>query len=439
MPIKHSAKNIFSLLLILPLLCVAYVTFLLFRPDAELSIEAKALLNQPQKPIADKDNVTLAFYGLQAPLNADSIAYGRALKTAFENGESLKDKEDALGVLPFQLPDEIRCWIGAEDVPRSNKPDCASADTLEKILHESVHLQRYRAIQKLTGVESELPARAQPIISLQKLHTADVMLDVAQGRVEIAYNKWRDNHVFLAKMSNAGGTWLSVAVNLVNEGLSLALLDDLLKAAPTLARSHHEEIIQLMSTPVTQRYEMRKIMAAEMKLLNGNTKNIFSDASFYKPNFAAHLARPFINENYLLNYYADYVAQFLEKATTSNSGLPQVMKQMRQQHADMSLSSIDFLNPVNSVLGQKMIADETKTVELLNSMLNKESLQRLNILRLQIARDGITGEKIPAYLKTVPANLMNPFDQTPIEWDATKKELRASDANKRYVSAVQLL
>jgi hypothetical protein len=438
MPIKFSAKFIFRSLFILPVIGMVYVVFLLFRPDAALSQAANALLNQPQKPIADKDNVTLALYGLQAPLNADSTSYGRALKSAFENGESLKDKESVLGVLPFSLPDEIRCWVGALDVPRSDKPDCASADRLEKILRESVHLQRYRALQKLSGVESELPARAQQIIDLQKLHTADVMLDMEQGRVEIAYQKWRDNHVFLAKMSSAGGAWLSVAINLVNEGLSLALLDDLLKAAPTLARSHHAEIIQLMSTSAMQRYDMQKIMAAEMKFLQGNTKNIFSDAGLYKPNFAAHLVRPFINENYLLNNYADYATQFL--ATTSkNSNVPTALNQVREQNTHVSLSSIDFLNPVNSVLGKKWIADGNKTVELFNSMQNKESLQRLNILRLQIARDGIADENIPMYLKTLPKTLLNPFDQTSAVWDSVKRELRMPDGRGRYVAAVQIL
>ena len=69
---------------------------------------------------------------------------------------------------------------------------------------------------------------------MAKLAAIEINVDLRQGHADKSYRKWAENHAFVRRMSSAGGTWVAVGINLVNEGISLSVIESLLYRAPQL-------------------------------------------------------------------------------------------------------------------------------------------------------------------------------------------------------------
>ena len=61
----------------------------------------------------------------------------------------------------------------------------------------------------------------QYVINLNKLISAEIMLDFANGDADNAYIKWRDNHAFISRVLKQEGTMILRAIFLVVDGISL--------------------------------------------------------------------------------------------------------------------------------------------------------------------------------------------------------------------------
>ena len=407
-------RKVFRVVLVLLGLIILYVAFLWLRPDEALNPAAEAFYQVQAAPIPDEQNATLALSGITAPAGVDVIGHGKRIKKIYTDTRDPKsawEQVRMLGSHDFVYPPEVECWLNSSALKGANENKCVSAERLAGIIHESPHLARYKQIQNMTQFERRAIFRGHILISLNKLLHAEILLNLQQGRAEIGYQKWRSNHMFLNGLSAASGTWVITAINLVNESLSFAMLDDLLRRAPMLVVAHEEELTQMLARKDIEHFNLDDIMRAEEEIVR-NDSNPILDA-FRRPN-------------YQTNRQYDYAQAFLHAARTKPANVARSVNAVSRAFTDLSFASIDYTNLINAVLSKLYIRGQLKTGELLSSMHANIALQRLNMLRIQIVKAKKSDAEIDAFLQAASFELRNPFDGKPMQWDAVKRTIAAS-------------
>ncbi|MBC7625223.1 MAG: hypothetical protein H7232_17790 [Aeromicrobium sp.] len=414
MQLSTITRNFFRVVLVFLGLIILYVAFLWLRPDEALNPAAEAFYRVQAAPIPDEQNATLALSGITAPAGVDVIAHGKRTKKIYaetRDSKSAWEQVRMLGSHDFVYPAEVECWLDANALKGANENNCASAERLTEIIRESPHLARYKQIQNMTQFQARATFSGRPLISLNKLLGAEILLDLQQGRAEIAYQKWRANHLFLNKLSAAGGSWVITAINLVNESISFAMLDDLLRRAPMLVDSHEEELTKMLARKDIEHFNFAEIMRAEEEIVSAESIPILD--AFKRPN-------------YQTNRQYDYSQAFLRAARTEPANVARSVNAVSRAFTDLSFASIDYTNLINAVLSKLYIRGQLKTGELLSSMHANIAMQRLNMLRIQIVKAKKSDAEIDAFLQAASPELRNPFDGKPMQWDAAKRTIAAS-------------
>ena len=420
------ARKIFRFVLVFLGLIILYIAFLWVRPDEPLNPAAKVFYQVQAAPIPDEQNATLALTGITAPAGVDVIAHGKRIKKIYADTRDAKsawEQVRMLGSHDFIYPPEIECWLDSSALKSAYGKECASAERLAAIIQESPHLARYKQIQNMTQFQAGAIFRGQILISLNKLLRAEILLDLEQGRAEIAYQKWRANHLFLDSLSAAGGTWVMTAISLVTENISFAMLDDLLRRAPTLVVTHEEELTKMLARTGIEPFNLNEIMRAEEEIVR--TQSIPMLDAFRRPN-------------YQTNRQYDYAQALLRAARTDPANVTRSVNAVTREFTDLSFASADYTNLINGVLSQLYIRGQLKTGELLSSMHSMIALQRLNMLRIQIVKAKKSDAEIDAFLQAASPELRNPFDGKPMQWDAAKRTIAALVPGKERKYTISL-
>lgn len=420
------ARKIFRVVLAFLGLIVLYIAFLWLRPDEALNPAAKAFYQVQAASIPDEQNATLALAGITAPAGVDVIAHGKRIKKIYAETRDSKNAWEQvrmLGSHDFMYPQEIECWLDSNALKWAYEKECANAERLAAIIHESPNLARYKQIQKMTQFEPRATFRGQILITLNKLLWAEILLDLEQGRAEIAYQKWRSNHLFLHRLSDAGGTWVMTAISLVTESISFAMLDEMLRRAPTLVVTHEEELTKILARTGIEQFNLNEIMRAEEEIVRNDSVPMLD--LFRRPN-------------YQTNRQYDYAQALLRAAKTGPANVEQSVNAVTNEYTDLSFASADFTNLINGVLSQLYIRGQIKTGELLSSMHSRIALQRLNMLRIHIVKAKKSDTEIDAFLQAASPELRNPFDGKPMQWDAAKRTIAASVPGKERKYTISL-
>jgi hypothetical protein len=225
----------------------------------------------PVRPaVPDAENAAFAIAGLTAPSGTDFVAFGRSASDIWWSGISAgaaRARIESNGKLDFVgTNDELNCW---DDVAPSNDVSkCATdARVLELVQQNAEMLSRYRKAFQLSYPYSPT-YNGTTEISLNKLIANEIRLDLRQGRGEAAYQKWRDNQAFLRRALASEGTWVSKAIDLVLESISLSTADYLIRTAPQVANAHYVEMKELLNANGLEGYNIDGVMRAEYLLLD---------------------------------------------------------------------------------------------------------------------------------------------------------------------------
>lgn len=92
------------------------------------------------------------------------------------------------------------------------------------------------------------------VIYINRLISAKIMLDLANGDAHSAYIKWRDNHVFISRVLKQDGTMIERVIFLVVDGISLMSLENILFKSPEISITHFEELNRLLKANKLERY-----------------------------------------------------------------------------------------------------------------------------------------------------------------------------------------
>ena len=189
---------------------IAYAFLHVEKPDAGRD----EFYANSQSNIPDNQNIAIALAGLNAPAGADMIKHGRFVVDTLHKTQSDVDAKKiiaAVGQLGFVgTSDELECWM-PDTEPYINEK-CASVERVKILLAENkMLLTRYKSLYNMPSWQG-VSGNGQYVININRLISAEIMLDLANGDADSAYTNWRDNHVFISRVLKQEGTMIERAI-----------------------------------------------------------------------------------------------------------------------------------------------------------------------------------------------------------------------------------
>ena len=149
------------------------------------------------------------------------------------------------------------------------------------------------------------------MIHLNKLISAEIMLDLERNDGEGAYTKWRDNHLLISRILKQESTMIERAIFLVVDGISLSPLENILFKSPEIGIAHFEELNSLLKANRLERYNLRGMLRADYTFITNKTSK----------NKQGLKDTRTINMDYFENRFYRFQLDFLNRAQTRPSTL----------------------------------------------------------------------------------------------------------------------
>ena len=381
------------------------------------------------KPIPDNQNIAIALDGLNAPAGVDIIGHGRFITDTYnkiDNKEQAKKIIEAKGLLAFVGDTEaLDCWL--DDAHIGEYKTCADAAQVKALIASNDELlQRYTHLNTLKHWQGNLEFSGQLVLNLNRLLAAQVKLDIDEGRLEQAYQKWRDNFLFINRASRQESNMISRAIFLVTESLNLNVLEYYLFKSPETAILHGEELSILLKPSSLARYNLKGVMRAEYKLFD---ENLFSKTEAVKG------FQPEYFRNRLYRFQLDY----LNRAQWPPATFDKSRAEMNAQYdLNMNIFSFDWLNQRHSVISKSMTGGFANSFELVKSMHFKNAHINLLNLSFKIRQQKIADADIQTFLNQAGADYYNPFTNQPMRYDADKRTLVCEEPSSQNKVKVRL-
>jgi hypothetical protein len=391
-------------------LFVAWVAFVILH-DENLDPGFQDFYFGKRVEVPDNQNVALGISGLSAPAGTDSLQFGRVASGIWRSGlpgESAKAQIDAKGHLDFVGRNEdLQCWD--EPIPRLKNTKCGPLDQVIPLVNANAELlARYRRLYTLPHTSGVAYKRSLEI-NLTKLTAIEILLDLHDGKGEIAYQKWRDNVRFLRRMIGEEQTWLDKALDIYLESIALATAEQMMRAAPALADAHYTEMRELLLPAGIARYNLPGLMRAEYLLRDP----IYSNAAALKY---------WVHPDFIRNRFYRYAQEFLVAAQAPALLIADSVELVARKHTT-GWNSDYLTDPMNALFARSQIAGPAGSGRLLQQMYAHDGQLRLALLQLEILHRHITDSAIDEFLKNTGPELRDPFTGEPMQWAAGQRTL----------------
>ena len=416
---KTILKGVLYFVLFLILLYFAWAAYINFHGDEKPDAGRDAFYAQTEIVIPDIDNLAVAMSGINASEGADMIKHGRFVINQFEN--EIKDGMakalvQAAGKLEFVgTRDDFDCWI--DDTIEKTTSNCASTERIKSlIVANKTLIARYKDIQTMQHWQGQTYGGGQTFIDLNQLLAAEIKVDIAEGKTELAYQKWYANYLFVNRLLNTQTNMIGRAIFLVMQGLSLNSLDAMLHQSPELITVHQDELLHLLPPKGLNEQSLISMLKAEYH---------FSENAFIK----IQSADPKFHANYIRNRIYHVHQDILKEARKTPFLFEDSKNRLHEKYHYGPGDSIhlNWLNPLNSLLSKMATRHAFSGFNLVGSMHTKSTQVKLLNLSIQIRAQSIADKDIRAFLIRAGRNYYNPFTNKPASWDAVKRVLYVND------------
>jgi hypothetical protein len=382
--------------------------------DARLDPRRDAFVKSADGEIQDAKNMAIGIAGLAAPRGADSMKHGAEIKKLYEQHAPWSDIR-----LKIFGPDELKLTVESEQVSCWMDPDwpgpkgCLPFEKAPQVLAENREiLGRYKALYKL---DRHVTFRYldKNLIPLTKLIVAEMRLDMRNGKHEAAYAKWREHFRFTRNHLRGEDDWVGKAIGLVNFGMSLSVIEDLLVKQPSLARSHFDELLDLLRPEGIEMINPSGVVRTQYLHLE-----YFFEAPNARPEFEDSidwLARKLGQRNRIQNRYLAYSMDHLTALRQPWSNLRDELAKSIDHHLGFGWE--DLIDPVGSLFLSRNVGWQIKLVSLLRQAYISDGNLRLATLVVRMSREKVKDGDIPVFLAGVGPELYDPFARKPMHWD----------------------
>lgn len=366
-----------------------------------------------QSNIPDNQNIAIALAGLNAPAGADMIKHGRFVADTLHKTQSDVDAKKiiaAVGQLGFVgMFDELECWIPSTEQYVDEK--CASAERVKLLIAKNKELlTRYKSMYNMPNWRG-VSGNGKYVIDINRLISAEIMLDLANGDAHSAYTKWRDNHVFISRVLKQDGTMIERAIFLVVDGINLISLENILFKSPEISITHFEELNRLLHANKLERYNLKSMLRADYMFITDEMSKSRQSLKDVRT----------LNMDYLKNRFYRYHLDFLSRAQMPPSTFDNSSIEMANKYKfGANIFKYDWLNPLQSALTNILISGQLNGFLLVKSMHSKVALIKLLNLSINIRQQKIPEAEMQTFLNNAGSEYNSPFNNKPMQWDVTK-------------------
>ena len=395
------------------LLVIGWAAYINYHGDEVPDAGRDAFYARSSIKIPDNQNIAVAISGLNALEGKNTIEYGRFLTDA-SNNELTHEAARFFANGPAKLNivgkrEEFECWLDDELVKTAT--NCASPERLKDLLvANKTLLSRYVQLYSLPSWQGSTYGGGQSIIDLNMLLAAEIKLDIDEGRLDIAYQKWRNNFQFINRILATKSTMIERAIFLVADGLSLNSIEYLLLKSPEFNAKYYDELQVLLKPNDLKRYNLRGMLGADYEFVENQF--IAKQQSMY-----------YVHPNFILNRVYRMQMDFYNGAQNQPSNIDMASAKFAKQYQSQGIFKINWLDPFNSYLANKITGGLPSGFELIKSMhSHNATINALNLLT-QIRVKNIESSNIQGFINQAGATFNNRFTEKPLQWNAEKKAI----------------
>ncbi len=365
-----------------------------------------------EQRIPDETNAAVGISGLDAPVDANPIKYGRtAINTFFKfDKESRPKVKNTLQFISVAREDIVDCSL--PDAVEIESEKCTQLSEVGKLIDKNeLMLKRYENLYNIHGWQDEAAGNGQNLISLNRLLASKIKLLILNKNYEEAFSTWRNNHIFISRVISQENTMITRAIFLVLDGINLQSLENLLHSNPELISLHHQELEQLLKPQGLTRYSIKNMLKAEYLFFNNHLLNSLEVKK------ATHVE---FMRNRIYRFHLDFLGKSVQPVPT----LSKSQRELAQKYDHFGLKTIvtTFLpHGVSRTLSLLTISGQTKGLLLVKSMHSKSAMINALNLRLKVQQQNISSENMQAFLNSASKELNCPFTERPMAWDASKR------------------
>lgn len=368
--------------------------------------------------IPDDSNASVGISGLDAPINADPIKYGRAaINTFFDiNKESKPKAKDTLRFIGIAKEDIVDCNL--PDAVEIEATMCTKISEVGKFIDKNgVLLKRYANLYNMRDWQGEESGNGQNLISINRLLSAKIKWLIFNKNYDEAYAIWRENYILISRISGQVNTMVTRAIFLVLDGMSLQSLEDLLFNNPEIASKYHQELSQLLKPQGLERYNIKNMLRADYFFFNSHLLN-------------TNEAKKATHVEYMRSRFYRFHLDFLQKAEKPPHTLSASKRELSDKYAfSIFTGTIKMALPhgLSNTLINNIISGMGSGLYLVKSMHSKGAMIAALNLRMMAQQQDIGASHIQTFLNNAGNEYNCPFTERPIAWDAAKKTIYCND------------
>lgn len=423
-------------------------------PDEQLNPDAERLIAVPPSPPVTQ-NAYFMIWGLRASPDIDPHTAGQKIVSAHQHLLATESNISDFKVDPFLGPHPLSFDSSSKRYCDIEKQRCLAVyqDIRSQIEADSakyaLYLERYRAIRSYAQFSETAmtmtPMSPMPnyveLTRLSGLIDATVALHLASPATREAAIDELDAEIVL---------WRRILVSsdsLITQMISVAVLQrkyrlasEIMIAYPELVRHYPAKMAQITLPLRVKETNLIRALGGEFRFVAYFYRNIehmneqtSGDDIFSNFFNAIQLAGGYRTNATVNEAYARYWegAQLYAKTPKEVLAGHTALSLKQSQFNPLTLNAIIY-NPIGKVLGNIAMPDYSDYSFRLYDLVG---LSRLVDIQRRTIEGNIDSEKLTEFLAGTGPNLVDPYTEEPMQWNATQKTVYFAGHGKRFLNA----
>ena len=423
-------------------------------PDEELNPDARKFTDVAAVPPAAK-NAYFMIWGLVASPELDPHVVGQQIVAthdrilAAEKDLSRFKVDTFYGERPLTFPKDSKRFCDTEKENCLMVYQAKRAEMLAQAEEKKVYLARYRKIREYeefasamsqTTFQTPIPSW-NPILRMSDLVDGDIAERMKTKSTQKEALEELAAEVTSWRRLLQGDDWLvTQMISVATLGRKYRLANEIMDAYPEVVAAHTALLAKITAPLSPAATNVMSSMGAEARFTIGTfagmeaNQRFLSDSFFeglpglpLRAAFAAGGFRPnaSTNDGYLIFKEAiDLFAKSPKQVLEGRAALVERQEKLSR----LTLGAI-FYNPVGRITIATHPSDFTQYAFRIDDIVG---FSRLLELKRRVIEGNVALDKVPAALANAGPELMDPYTEKPMQWDAATKRISFAIQGKRY-------
>lgn len=422
-------------------------------PDEELNPDARKFTDTAAVPPAAK-NAYFMIWGFVASPELDPHVVGQQIVATHDRilaaeKDLSRFKVDAFyGEHKLTMPKDSKRFCDAEKENCLAVYQAKRAEMLTQAEEKKIYLARYRKIREYedfsgamsqTTFQTPIPAW-NPILRMSDLVDGDIAERMKTKSTQKAALEELAAEVTSWRRLLQGNDWMiTQMVSVATLGRKYRLASEIMDAYPEVVTAHPALMTKITAPLSPAATNVTSSMGAEARFTIGTfagmgTNQRFLADSFFeglpglplRAAFAAGGFRPNASTNHGYLIFKEAIDLFAKSPKQVLDGRAALVER-QEKLSRITLGAI-FYNPVGRITNAIGMPDFTQYAFRITDIIG---FSRLLELKRRVIESNIALDKVPAVLANAGPELMDPYTEKPMQWDAATKRISFAIQGKR--------